>query len=146
MSLYTIGEILSEIILFICYDYSMNSLIFVYNAESGITNALLDTGHRIFKPSDYPCALCMVTYGPFGMKSDWKKFIATLPFRITFLHRNELPTNLKNELKDFPCLVLQTKDSTNVLIKGEEFRKIKNLKTLKQKVSAVLNEHQPILQ
>ncbi len=117
----------------------MDSLIFVYNADAGVANALLDTGHRILKPRDYPCALCMVTYGPFGMKRDWKEFIAKLPYRVLFLHKNELPKSLKKELVDFPCLVLQEAGLTNILISGDEFREIKDLNMLKKKVIAALN-------
>jgi hypothetical protein len=116
-------------------------LIFVYNAERGMASALLDTGRRILKPRDYPCPLCMVTYGPFGMKSDWKKFIAGLPFTVTFLHKDELPAILQNELKDFPCLVLQEAERTSILISGEDFRRIKDLNTLKYKVTTALDIH-----
>jgi hypothetical protein len=125
--------------LFLCYDNQINTLIFVYNADSGIANALLDTGRRIFTPQDYPCPLCMVTYGPFGMRSEWKIFIAELPYDVTFLHKNELPTRLQKELKDFPCLVLHAGDRTSVLISAEEFKKIKDLTTLKSTVTAALN-------
>jgi hypothetical protein len=117
----------------------MNSLLFIYNADRGITNALLDTGHRIINPDDYPCPLCLVTYGPFGMKRDWKKFIATLPYKVTFLHKNELPTRLQKVLKDFPCLMLESSEATRILISSEEFREIKDLTLLKQKVTTALN-------
>lgn len=117
----------------------MNSLIFVYNADTGLANALLDTGHRVLKPQDYPCSLCMITYGPFGMKRDWKEFIAKLPYRVVFLHKNELPKNLKNELNDFPCLVLQKAQCTTILISGDEFREIEDLNMLKKRVTMALN-------
>jgi hypothetical protein len=116
----------------------MDSLIFVYNADSGLANALLDTGHRLIKPADYPCSLCMATYGPFGMKRDWKEFIAKLPYKVTFLHKNELSQELKKELNDFPCLVLQSAELTRTLISGAEFRQIKDLSMLKKKVTVAL--------
>ena len=116
----------------------MKSLLFIYNADGGIANALLDTGHRIFKPQDYPCALCMVTYGPFGMKNDWKRFIAGLSYEVKFLHKNELPKSLQSVINAFPCLALQEDGHTSILISGEEFREIKDLDTLKQRVMAVL--------
>ncbi len=116
----------------------MDSLIFVYNADSGLASALLDTGYRLLKPADYPCSLCMATYGPFGMKRDWKEFIAKLPYKVKFLHKNELPKELKKELNDFPCLVLQKAKRMSILISGEEFREINDLSMLKKKVTAVL--------
>ncbi len=117
----------------------MSSLVFVYNADAGLANALLDTGNRIINPQDYPCSLCLVTYSPFGMKRDWKEFIARLPYPVTFLHKNELPPRLNNQLHDFPCLIFQKSHQTDILISGNEFRKIKDLKALKQKVTSALN-------
>ncbi len=116
----------------------MKSLIFVYNADSGLANALLDTGHRLIKPASYPCSLCMTIYGPFGMKRDWKRFIAKLPYQVSFLHKNELSKKQKNNINDFPCLILQKADLTSTLISGEEFREIKDLSTLMKKVTQVL--------
>ncbi len=118
----------------------MNSLLFVYNADSGIANALLDTGHRILRPGDYPCPLCMVTYGAFGMKSDWKRYIAGLPYPVTFLHKNKIPKHLLIVIKDFPCLVLQEDERTSILINGEEFRAIRDLNTLKYRVTTALQD------
>ncbi len=116
----------------------MDSLVFIYNAESGLSNALLDTGRRIFNPSQYPCALCMVTYGPFGMKNDWKTFVARLPYKALFLHSDELPENLRKLRLDLPSLVLQRSGTATVLIGGQEFRTIKDLESLKLKVTEAL--------
>ena len=116
----------------------MSSLTFVYNAESGLANALLDTGRRIFRPRQYGCALCMVTYGPFGMKNDWKRFTSELPYKVTFLHRNELTKKLSIMHLDFPCLILETPQDTKIIIDGPEFRKIRDLHTLQKKVTESL--------
>ena len=113
----------------------MSTLLFVYNADGGLANALLDTGRRIFRPSQYECALCMVTYGPFGMKNDWKRFTSELPYKVSFLHRNELTKKLKNMQLDFPCLILETPQVTKIIIDGPEFRKITDLHTLQKKVT-----------
>ena len=119
----------------------MSALIFVYNADSGLANALLDTGRRIFSPSKYPCSLCMVTYGPFGMKDDWKKFTSQLPYKVLFLHKNELPRKLRTMPLDFPCLLLQEPKVTQIIINREMFRKIKDLHTLQKMVVESLAAH-----
>lgn len=116
----------------------MSKLYFIYNADSGLANGLLDTGRRIFRPNAYPCALCKVTYGPFGMKSDWKDFIGKLPYETIFLHKNERPSSLQDKSLDLPCLLLQNKTDYKTLIAGEEFRSINNLETLKQRVNQSL--------
>ena len=50
------------------------TLLFVYNADSGPLNALLDFGHKIVSPGTYPCSLCRLTYGTFGMRREWREF------------------------------------------------------------------------
>lgn len=68
----------------------MTELLFVYNADSGLLNAAVDFFHKTLSPATYTCSLCATTYGPRGMRPDWKEFVAQLPVRSTFLHRDEL--------------------------------------------------------
>ncbi|MBC6989805.1 hypothetical protein [Hymenobacter sp. BT491] len=72
-------------------------LLFVYNADSGLANGLLDTFHKILSPRTYPCSLCGITYGTVGMRTDWKQYLQALPVKTQFLHRDEF-------LKAFPQL------------------------------------------
>ncbi len=54
---------------------STTRLIFVYNADSGLLNAVKDAIHKAISPSTYPCRLCGLTFGAVRMKSAWKEFI-----------------------------------------------------------------------
>lgn len=119
----------------------MSTLLFVYNADSGISNALLDAGRRVFKPKQYACALCMVTYGPFGKKNEWKKFISKLQYPVSFLHKDELPQHLLTMNLDFPCLLMLDNTEIKVLINTVEFVKIKSLAALQKKVIEVLQDY-----
>lgn len=65
-------------------------LLFVYKADAGLVNGLLDTLHKTFSPATYACSLCAVTYGATAMRPAWRAFLQQLPARTTFLHRNEL--------------------------------------------------------
>jgi hypothetical protein len=65
-------------------------LIFVYNADSGLFNALADAAHKALSPQTYACNLCRVTYGLLREKRAWRDFVATLGCRTSFLHRDEL--------------------------------------------------------
>jgi hypothetical protein len=67
-----------------------SGLIFVYNADSGIFNALLDSLHKTFSPKTYNCNLCAITYTSVSMKKQWKDFISKLNVPVLFLHRDEL--------------------------------------------------------
>jgi len=53
----------------------MSKLIFVYNADSGLLNAMKDWAHKIVSPETYPCSLCALTYDNLGMRRPWREFI-----------------------------------------------------------------------
>lgn len=67
----------------------IKKLLFVYNADSGVGNRLLDTAHKVFRPETYSCRLCELTYGVFLEKSAWKKFRKQSDIPMEFLHRDE---------------------------------------------------------
>lgn len=64
-------------------------LLFVYNAGSGVFAGIKDLVHKSVSPQTYGCNLCGLTYGGVSMKQDWKRFIDTLPIKVTFLHKDE---------------------------------------------------------
>jgi len=64
-------------------------LIFVYNADSGVVNTLLDIGHKILSPSTYDCKLCALTHSTFRMRPEWQAFVDRLGCDVEFLHRDE---------------------------------------------------------
>ena len=69
-------------------------LIFVYNANSGKINSLLDSAHKIVSPNTYKCQLCDLTHGIFQENEDWARFresvIKTNPdLKLEFLHIDE---------------------------------------------------------
>ena len=67
-----------------------DKLIFVYNADSGILNAIKDLIHKNVSPETYSCSLCAVTYDNLGMKREWKQFVQSLNRSVEFLHRDEM--------------------------------------------------------
>jgi hypothetical protein len=67
---------------------SAATLLFVYNADAGRVNALLDLVHKTISPGTYACSLCALTHGV-RMRPEWKAFIKALPVEARFLHRDE---------------------------------------------------------
>jgi hypothetical protein len=65
-----------------------HTIVFVYNADSGLFNAFLDYAHKIVSPKPNACNLCAVTYNT-GMKKEWRTFIDNLGIPVEFLHRDE---------------------------------------------------------
>lgn len=66
------------------------TLVFVYNADSGLFNTVTDIAHKVFSPETYSCQLCALTYGTFSIRGEWKAFLETLDADFEFLHRDEL--------------------------------------------------------
>ncbi len=62
-------------------------LILVYNADAGIVAGLFDLAHKLVSPATYPCSLCGVTYGTFGMNRQWRDYLTALPLPVAFFHR-----------------------------------------------------------
>ncbi len=72
-------------------------LICVYNADTGLIQALMHAVHKQVWPTTYPCSLCALTYGAVSMRGDWKRFWRELDARVDFYHRDDFT-------RDFPAL------------------------------------------
>jgi hypothetical protein len=66
-------------------------LIFIYNADGGLAQAILDTLHKTWSPETYPCSLCSITYGTFRMDPKWRKWLGTIPIPVVFQHKDDTP-------------------------------------------------------
>lgn len=67
----------------------IQELIFIYNAQSGLGNALLDSAHKLISPGTYDCRLCDITFGLLGERRQWKIFREQTDLPMTFLHKDE---------------------------------------------------------
>ena len=116
-------------------DYKQ--LIFIYNADSGLINALLDYGKKYIQPDKYECQLCAVTYGPFGMKNDWKKFFKQLHTDVEFLHRDEyVAAHPDSTIDQYPTMLgIDNAGEHKILISKTDFEKIKSLEDLKTTIT-----------
>ena len=63
-------------------------LIFVYNADSGLMNTLMDIGHKAISPQTYECSLCGLTFGVLKEHKQWKQFRSESSIDMKFLHRD----------------------------------------------------------
>lgn len=80
------------------------TLLFVYNADSGLFNTLADIGHKIFAPATYECALCALTHGYFKERSQWRAFIDGLACDCEFLHRDQYLERFPDGPQDLPAV------------------------------------------
>ncbi len=82
-------------------------LVFVYNADSGTVNALIDAAHKAVSPGTYGCSLCRLTHGVVGEKTEWRAFVEGLGVKATFLHRDEATTRFGDAVSgvDWPAVL-----------------------------------------
>lgn len=99
------------------HNDSLPSLVFVYNADSGLFNAVADMAHKAFSPQTYECNLCSLTFSTFGMRKSWKDFLNTLKRPLEFLYADELKSSY--QISDVPLpAVFQKEGETLKLFLG----------------------------
>jgi hypothetical protein len=113
---------------------SDKSLVFVYNADSGLFNALGDMSHKIFSPGTYQCNLCALTYSTFGMRQSWKQFLDTLDRPVEFLHADELKQLYGVSSIPLPAVFCNKGGNLKVLVNASEIQSCRTLDELKQLV------------
>ena len=96
------------------------TLVFVYNADSGLFNTLTDVAHKIFSAPTYQCNLCAITHSNFGMRQEWKDFLKTLKIPFEFLHADELKAKYKIADAKLPAIFKKQNESLEVLIDSDE--------------------------
>jgi hypothetical protein len=105
-------------------------LIFVYNADSGVLNALKDQWIKTVTPEKYDCQLCAVTYGFTGMRREWKGFVRSLGRDVKFLHRDELAEQHSLSGVELPAAWAQEGSELKLWISAEEMRSCRTLNEL----------------
>lgn len=104
-------------------DDAQRRLVFVYNADSGLRNAVRDVVHRVARPSTYPCSLCQVTYGAAGMDRSWRSYTAGLGMPVEFWHRDELRRERPDlAALELPAAVLLDEDAARLVVPAEQMR------------------------
>ncbi|MFS4494870.1 GTPase [Maribacter sp. 2308TA10-17] len=114
-------------------DTKLQKLIFIYNADSGIRNMIMDSAHKIFSPDTYECSLCDITYGAFTENSVWKKYRKETNLQMEFLHKDEFAKAYASKFGykfTFPIVLAETNDGLEIFVKTEELDKAKNAEEL----------------
>lgn len=110
-------------------------LIFVYNADSGLMNTLMDIGHKAISPQTYECNLCGLTFGVLSEHKQWKKFRETSNTKMEFLHRDEFEKKYQQKF-EYP-IVLQEDDSLSIAISKAKLNEIETLDELISEVECL---------
>ncbi len=105
-------------------------IIFVYNANSGVANSILDIGHKLLSPKTYECNLCNLTFGVLTERDEWKKFRESFKDELEFLHKDEFEKKYK-EIREYPIILrIDDSDKFDELISKDSLNKIKTITDL----------------
>ncbi|MEM1194560.1 MAG: hypothetical protein AAGH57_00525 [Pseudomonadota bacterium] len=120
-------------------------LILVYNADTGLIQALMHAVHKQVRPETYPCSLCALTYGAVSMRGDWKRFWRSLDAQVDFYHRDDFtrdfPTLGTGGLREVALpsiLISDAGEEPRVLIGDQELDAMADVNELMERVSAAL--------
>jgi hypothetical protein len=73
-------------------------ILFLYNADSGVLAAMLDSARKLARSPD-ACPLCSITHGVAGKKKDWRRIECSLELPGVYCHRDELPGRVEGFLE-----------------------------------------------
>ena len=118
----------------------MKTLLFVYNADTGLFSVVTDYAHKIISPKTYPCNLCALTYGNMGMNNKWKEFIGNLKVPIAFLHRDEFVKQYELNDTQLPAAFLKQGESVTMLITHDDLNNCTSVEDLIALVTKKIGE------
>ena len=110
------------------------ALVFVYNADSGLFNALADAAHKIFSPRTYPCNLCALTHTALGMRAEWRRFLDGLGRPLEFLHADELKARHRLAGVPLPAIFRRDGESIEALVDADSINACRTMDDLKRLV------------
>ena len=122
-------------------EYPEGSLVFVWNADAGMLNAIRDSLHKWISPETYSCKLCALTHGFSSARRDWKDFLLNFERPAYFYYRDNVEDTgiLFNFPKTYPLVLELYKGQWLPLLNAEDFDEISSLEelieTLKTKIS-----------
>ena len=119
---------------------SETKLVFIYNADSGLLNALKDGVEKIVSPSTYQCRLCALTFGTATMKSQWRRYINSLEMPVLFFHKNEFNEKYDEPDAEFPSVYIEKNRKLDLFISMDEMNNNETLEELIMMVKVKLGQ------
>jgi hypothetical protein len=114
------------------------TLLFVYNADSGLFNTVTDIAHKVLSPDTYSCNLCALTHGHFKVREEWVGFLEQLEAECEFLHRDEFEKAYGKRDVAFPVIFRKTDSDIEPFASDQEINACEDLKSLQGMISSRL--------
>jgi hypothetical protein len=116
-------------------------LILVYNADSGLLNAVKDAVWKVVRPATYPCSLCALTYGWVSMHGRWRRFLNRLPYAKVFYHKDDFAAAYPGVTIPLPAILMAYPGQVpDILVAAAELDALPDLDALIALVEARLDE------
>jgi hypothetical protein len=109
------------------------NLLFVYNANSGALNSILDIGHKLLSPSTYQCHLCALTHHALYEKREWSRFKHETTHRVVFLHKDEFESQYPAQKAEYPVVFYES-EGVHILLSKTDLEQIH---TIQELISAI---------
>jgi hypothetical protein len=110
------------------------TLLFVYNADSGLFNTVTDIAHKIFSPDTYQCDLCALTHGYFTVREAWQGFIESLGVPCEFLHRDQLGAIAGIDATQLPAVYRRSEGVWQLCLGAAEIAACDDLEALQERI------------
>ncbi len=117
-------------------------LLFIYNANSGIVNSLLQGAHKFVSPKTYNCRLCELTFGVFAEREEWKDFRETSAIEMIFMHKDEFLKQYRSKWLpkyNFPVILSEEDNQLHIFINSEALNEIESdselIENIKNKIA-----------
>lgn len=117
-----------------------DTIIFVYNADSGLFNLVSDMAHKLISPDTYNCQLCMLTHGHLGMRDQWREYLDSLNVEMDFLHRNEFVKKYPKTNVELPALFLARDNQVELLVSSETIASCATMDALIEQVDEAVKQ------
>ncbi len=101
-------------------------LIFIYNADGGIAQGIMDSIHKTLSPATYPCSLCALTYGTFTMDRRWRDWLKALPVPSLFYHQDDTPYRDV----DLPVVLVERGGQIDTIVSAERLGELASVDAL----------------
>tara|TARA_R110000751_G_scaffold119345_4_gene219950 strand:+ start:17553 stop:17918 length:366 start_codon:yes stop_codon:yes gene_type:complete len=108
----------------------MTTLLFVYNAKSGLKNLALDIAHKLFSPKTYACNLCALTFNTFTENTIWKDFRNRTPLDIEFLHSDAFEAKFKAKNFSYPIILSKTNNTLQPFLSSKAIASLTSVEEL----------------
>ena len=124
-------------------DTAPPELLFVYNAKAGIVAGMMDSVHKAVSPDTYECALCAVTHGYFTMQREFRSWLKSLSYAVTFHHKPDFRASYPQAANiTLPVVLMKSTDGMlTEILSATQLKSIKRSDDLVTALDAALKAH-----